>query len=102
MIRVKTAFVFVTLTLIPTARAEKWSRAYVRALPDSAFAVIETGPHGAKIRRLPHHDRSGTLDIPHLRAALSLCHRTHWINPVDESIAMAHLRQHLQELRARS
>lgn len=43
-----------------------WSTAYVNALPDSAFACIDaTGRH------YPHHNDAGTLDLPHLRAALS-------------------------------
>lgn len=79
--------------------AEKWSRAYIRSLPDSAFAVIEIGPKGEKIRRLPHHDLSGAVDRPHLQAALRLWHRTRWLNSEDARIAWEHLRRHAEEIK---
>jgi len=41
-----------------------WTRAYINDLPVSAFACPEQ-------RLYPHHDASGKLDLPHLRAALS-------------------------------
>jgi len=75
-------------------RAEKWSGAYIRSLPDSAFAAIETGPKGEKIRRLPHHDLSGAVDRPHLIAARRFWHRIHWINGENARQAWEHLRQH--------
>lgn len=43
-----------------------WSAAYINDLPDSAFACIDSSG-----RHYPHHDASGSLDLPHLRAALS-------------------------------
>lgn len=49
----------------PTAKAT-WSTAYVNDLPDGAFACIDSAG-----RHYPHHDASGRLDLPHLRAALS-------------------------------
>ena len=42
-------------------RAE-WDTAYVNDLPDSAFAC-------SKQRKYPHHDKSGKVDLPHLRNA---------------------------------
>jgi HK97 family phage major capsid protein len=60
------------------ARAE-WDAAYINDLPDSAFAVILPG--GEKddegkttprsLRKLPHHNAAGDLDMPHLRNAMS-------------------------------
>lgn len=57
----------------------EWTTAYVNDLPDSAFATIESG--GKKdgegktvprsLRRYPHHNAQGALDLPHLRNALS-------------------------------
>lgn len=44
----------------------EWTTAYVNDLPDSAFACVD-----AEGRHYPHHDSSGSLDLPHLRAALS-------------------------------
>jgi len=56
-----------------------WTAAYINTLPDSAFAVILPG--GEKdgegktvprsLRKLPHHDAGGTIDLPHLRNALA-------------------------------
>jgi hypothetical protein len=47
--------------------AEKaWSSAYITALPDSAFACVDS-----KGRHYPHHNAQGSLDLPHLRNALS-------------------------------
>jgi HK97 family phage prohead protease len=56
-----------------------WSAAYINDLPDSAFAVILPG--GTKdgegkttprsLRKLPHHNADGAVDMPHLRNALS-------------------------------
>jgi hypothetical protein len=44
----------------------EWTTAYINDLPDSAFACIDDAG-----RHYPHHDESGTLDLPHLRNALS-------------------------------
>lgn len=42
-----------------------WTTAYVNSLPDSSFLWI--GPDGAK--HLPYKDKSGKIDLPHLRNA---------------------------------
>jgi hypothetical protein len=56
----------------------EWDTAYINDLPDSAFACVDDG--GEKedgktvprsLRHYPHHNAGGTLDLPHLRAALS-------------------------------
>jgi hypothetical protein len=44
----------------------EWSSSYITALPDSAFACVDSSG-----RHYPHHDASGKLDLPHLRNALS-------------------------------
>jgi hypothetical protein len=81
------------------AHAEKWTRAFIRSLPDSAFAAIEIGSDGQKWRRLPHHDLSGAVDRPHLLAALRLWHRTHWLDPTNAQSALIHLKAHESTLR---
>jgi HK97 family phage prohead protease len=56
-----------------------WSGSYVNDLPDSAFAVVLPGGSKDKagktvprnLRKLPHHDANGKVDLPHLRNALS-------------------------------
>jgi hypothetical protein len=44
----------------------QWSSSYITDLPDSAFACVRGND-----RFYPHHDASGKLDLPHLKAALS-------------------------------
>ena len=51
----------------------QWSRKYIDSLPDSCFAIIETGYEDGKsdkdARQLPFKDINGNVDIPHLKAA---------------------------------
>jgi hypothetical protein len=48
-----------------------WSSSYITALPDSAFACVDS-----KGRHYPHHNAAGNLDLPHLRNALSRVNQT--------------------------
>lgn len=58
---------------------ETWSKKYINDLPDSAFLYIESG--GSKdsegkttprsLRHLPYKDKSGKVDIPHVKNAIS-------------------------------
>lgn len=60
-------------------QAAKWTRAFINDLPDSAFLYIESG--GKKnsegktvprtLRHLPFKDKSGKVDLPHLRNAIA-------------------------------
>lgn len=86
--------------LAPPAGAEQWSRAYIRALPDSAFAVVETTPDGKKVRHLPHHDQSGRVDPAHVRNALSRLSQVKWVDPRHAATARQHLLRHLREMRS--
>ena len=61
--------------------AARWSQAYVRQLPNSAFAVVETRPDGKAMRRLPHHDARGALDLPHLCNAIARLGRSGGATP---------------------
>jgi len=79
--------------------AERWTRQYINSLPDSAFAVVETTPGGKKLRHLPHHDRSGRVDVPHLRNAMSRLSQVKWADPQHAVAAREHLERHLRELR---
>jgi hypothetical protein len=81
------------------AYAEQWTRQYINSLPDSAFAVVETTPDGKKLRHLPHHDRSGRVDVPHLRNAISRLSQVKWADPLNAAVAREHLERHLRELR---
>lgn len=93
-----------------TARADAetravWSTAYINDLPDSAFAVIESGGQKDEdgkttprsLRHLPHHDADGAVDPPHLRAALSRLPQS-GMSAELKSRAEAHLRQHASAL----
>jgi hypothetical protein len=82
----------------PSADAAKWSRHYIRQLPDSAFAAIETTPEGETLRHLPHHDADGNLDIPHLCNALSRLDQVKWHDPANAEVARRHLREHLDQV----
>ena len=85
--------------LMTPAEGAQWSRAYIRALPDSAFASVEVRSDGTKVRHLPHHDHAGHVDPSHLRSALSRIHQVKWLDPAEKARALQHLQEHLRELR---
>ena len=88
------------ILLLPRALpAAQWTRRYINALPDSAFAAIERTKDGKQLRHLPHHDRSGRVDVSHLRNALQRLPQVKWTDPHDAVAARAHLEQHLRQLR---
>lgn len=78
--------------------AARWSQAYVRQLPNSAFAVVETRPDGKAMRRLPHHDARGALDLPHLCNAIARLGQVKWRDPANAEIARRHLQGHLAQV----
>jgi len=87
------------LILVGTSvHAAMWSRHYIRQLPDSAFAAIETMPDGKTLRHLPHHDADGNIDIPHLCNALSRFDQVKWRNAANAEKARHHLREHLDQV----
>jgi len=58
----------------------KWTRKYINDLPNSAFAVVEPCANTNKsARHLPYKDKTGKIDLPHLRNALA---RMNQINAV--------------------
>ena len=82
----------------PPGEAAEWKQAYVSRLPDEAFAVVEVRPDGRRLRRLPHHDAEGRVDLPHLRSALSRLRQVRWLDPATAELARHHLLEHLSEL----
>ncbi len=82
--------------------AATWSRTYIRQLPDSAFAAIETTAEGKRLRHLPHHDADGNLDVPHLCNALSRLDQVKWRDPADAAAARRHLAEHVEQVGRRS
>jgi HK97 family phage prohead protease len=79
----------------------EWDAAYVNDLPDSAFAVVLPG--GTKddagktvprdLRKLPHHDAAGALDMPHLRNAMTREPQAD-MSAAEHAQAHAHLMRH--------
>jgi hypothetical protein len=86
--------VFLAVLARSSAEAEEWSSARIARLPDSAFAVVEISPDGRKVRHLPHHDATGAVDPPHLRAARARLAQVKWLDPVNASVARRHLESH--------
>ena len=92
-------FGLILLTLATPASAEEWSRARISRLPDSAFAVVEIATDGRKLRHLPHHDETGAVDLPHLKAARARLSQVEWLDPANEEIARQHLDAHWRVIR---
>jgi len=65
--------------IVLSEKYAEWTRKYINDLPDSAFLYIEPG--GEKdsegktkprsLRHFPYKDKSGKVDLPHLRNALA-------------------------------
>lgn len=80
----------------------EWSASFINNLPDSAFAVILPG--GTKdsdgkttprsLRKLPHHNADGAVDMAHLRNAMSREPQTDMPDAA-HSKAHAHLQGHM-------
>jgi HK97 family phage prohead protease len=85
-----------------------WTTAYVNNLPDSAFALILPG--GKKdedgkttprsLRKLPHHNAEGDLDMPHLRNALSRAPQMTGVSDAQRDRAIAHCERHMNASKA--
>jgi hypothetical protein len=85
--------------LMLTARlgaGEPWTSAYVRGLPDEAFAVVAARPDGTRVRALPHHDAAGAVDGPHLRAAWARLPQLKGLDRQQMEAARRHLLEHVQ------
>ncbi|MGC8895670.1 MAG: hypothetical protein ACP5LB_02725 [Candidatus Bathyarchaeia archaeon] len=73
-----------------------WTRKYVNALPDSAFAIVYK-ENGKVIRKFPHHNADGTVDLPHLRNANARLPQSE-IPAAYKQQAMKHLATHKKKL----
>jgi hypothetical protein len=98
-LRLTGLLVFLAALASSSAVAEEWSRGRISALPDSAFAVVETSPEGRKVRHLPHHDETAAVDLAHLRAALARLSQVKWLDPANELVARRHFESHSREAR---
>jgi hypothetical protein len=88
----------ILVVAVADAAAATWSRTYIRQLPDSAFAVVERSPEGKSIRRLPHHDAAGAVDLPHLCNAVARLPQVKWRDPPNAEVARQHLREHVNQV----
>jgi hypothetical protein len=84
--------------------AAKWNISYMKDLPDSAFALVVKGKkdkEGKTVprtnRNLPHHDKSGKIDLPHLRNAMARVTHTS-LSRAQQKHAHDHLLQHYRQL----
>ncbi len=73
---------------------DEWTTAYINDLPNGAFAAVEPAykngdTDNKNARHLPHHDKNGDIDMPHLRNAMA---RMNQIQPVTDSISTEDLR----------
>lgn len=57
----------------------KWSKAYVDALPNSAFAYIASDGS----RHLPYKNAEGRVDLPHVRNALARLNQVDGMSPAE-------------------
>ena len=58
----------------PLEKAAQWTTQFINNLPNSSFAVVETGYKDGmnkNARHLPFKDGGGKVDLPHLRNALA-------------------------------
>jgi len=83
-----------------------WTRAYINDLPDTAFALIQKGGEKDEsgrttprsLRRLPHHDAQGRIDIPHLRNANARAPQMKDVSEEERRQAIEHLERHKRAL----
>jgi hypothetical protein len=94
---------------------EKWSTKFINTLPDDAFALIlpggELDEEGMTVprtlRKLPHHTKDvesptedDTVDMPHLRNALSRVSQIKGATELQLDSAERHLRSHFERIKA--
>jgi len=82
-----------------------WTRNYINNLPDDAFAIILPG--GKKdeegktvprsLRKFPHHNMAGDVDLPHLRNANARVEQSS-LTTAQKAMALAHLNRHKKAL----
>ena len=77
----------------------KWTDAYINELPDSSFAVVESGYGEGKYenknaRHLPYKDKRGNINLPRLRDALA---KVNQIKPICGPESVSTLRSKAQK-----
>jgi hypothetical protein len=82
-----------------------WTRRYINDLPDAAFAIILPGGEKDEegktkprsLRKFPHHDATGKIDLPHLRNANARVPQSD-LTPEQKAEAQRHLGRHKKAL----
>ena len=77
---------------------QEWSDLTIRLLPDSSFAVVESGEAGKKLRHCPHHDLNVKLDEEQLIYTLGTLDKKIWLDPKNSKIAKKHLKNHYDKI----
>jgi hypothetical protein len=73
-----------------------WTRKYIDNLPESAFAIVYK-ENDRVIRKFPHHNANGNIDLPHLRNANSRLPQSD-VPAEYKQQAMRHLATHKKKL----
>jgi len=73
-----------------------WTRKYINSLPESAFAIVYK-ENDRVIRKFPHHNADGSVDLPHLRNANSRLPQSDILDKYKQK-AMRHLATHKKKL----
>ena len=73
---------------------QEWSDLTIRLLPDSSFAIVESGEAGKKLRHCPHHDLNGKLDEEQLIYVLGTLERETRLDLKNSNAAKKHLENH--------
>ncbi len=73
---------------------QEWSDLTIRRLPDSSFAIVESGEAGKKLRHCSHHDLNGKLDEEQLIYVLGTLKRETWLDLTNSNAAKKHLENH--------
>jgi hypothetical protein len=85
-------------------QAKEWDTKMINDLPDSAFALVVKGEKDSEgktvprtNRNLPHHKPDGSLDVAHLKNAMSRVTHTN-LSKEQQKQAHDHLLGHYREL----
>jgi competence ComEA-like helix-hairpin-helix protein len=78
-----------------------WTDLTRRLLPDSSFAIVESGEAGKKLRHCPHHDLNGNLDEEQLIYVLGTLERETWLDLKNSNAAKKHLKNHYDKFIAK-
>lgn len=75
-----------------------WSSKYKSSLPKSSYAWVDNDGNG----HLPYKDADGTIDLPHVRAALSRLNQVQGMNDEERATVRAKLQRILQAAKVKA